>query len=42
MTTAKDPEGRTTVFERLPPGLPRVVTVGRLDINTEGSDAAHQ
>lgn len=36
VTTAKDPEGRTTVFERLPDNIPRVVTVGRLDINTEG------
>ncbi|WP_417666651.1 pseudouridine synthase [Roseibium sp.] len=36
VTTNRDPEGRTTVFERLPKDLPRVLTVGRLDINTEG------
>ena len=36
VTTARDPEGRPTVFEALPPDLPRVITVGRLDINTEG------
>jgi 23S rRNA pseudouridine2605 synthase len=36
VTTAKDPQGRTTVFDVLPPELPRVVSVGRLDLNTEG------
>ncbi|MAY62073.1 MAG: pseudouridine synthase [Rhizobiales bacterium] len=36
VTTNRDPEGRTTIFERMPSELPRVVTVGRLDINTEG------
>ena len=36
MTTARDPEGRPTVFERLPPEMPRVISVGRLDLNSEG------
>ena len=36
VTTHKDPEKRPTVFENLPEGLPRVISVGRLDINTEG------
>jgi 23S rRNA pseudouridine2605 synthase len=36
MTTHRDPEGRPTVFEKLPPGLPRLVSVGRLDLNSEG------
>jgi 23S rRNA pseudouridine2605 synthase len=36
VTSHKDPQGRKTVFEALPPELPRVVSVGRLDLNTEG------
>src|SRR5271166_5373262 len=36
VTTARDPEGRPTIFGALPPDLPRVVAIGRLDINTEG------
>src|SRR5579885_56544 len=36
VTTARDPEGRPTVFSALPKSLPRVNSVGRLDINTEG------
>ncbi|MBL6761780.1 MAG: rRNA pseudouridine synthase, partial [PS1 clade bacterium] len=36
VTTNRDPQGRETVFQKLPPSLPRVNTVGRLDINTEG------
>lgn len=36
VTTHKDPEGRPTVFASLPPGMPRVISVGRLDLNSEG------
>lgn len=36
MTTHRDPQNRPTVFERLPPAMPRVVSVGRLDLNSEG------
>lgn len=36
VVTARDPEGRPTYLERLPPGLPRLVPVGRLDLNSEG------
>ena len=36
VTTARDEKGRATVFDRLPPELPRVMPVGRLDLNSEG------
>jgi len=36
VTTHRDPEGRPTVFTRLPKALPRVISVGRLDFNSEG------
>lgn len=36
VTTHKDPQGRPTVFAHLPLRLPRVVSVGRLDFNSEG------
>ncbi|WP_297514131.1 pseudouridine synthase [uncultured Caulobacter sp.] len=36
MTTHNDPKGRPTVFQSLPPGLPRLISVGRLDLNSEG------
>ncbi len=36
VTTNVDPEGRPTIFAALPKDLPRLVTVGRLDINSEG------
>lgn len=36
VTSHRDPRGRPTVFEALPRDLPRVISVGRLDINSEG------
>ncbi|HCV49213.1 MAG TPA: pseudouridine synthase [Rhodobiaceae bacterium] len=36
VTTERDPQGRATIFSKLPDNLPRVLSVGRLDINTEG------
>jgi len=36
VTTHRDPEGRKTVFEALPEAMPRVISVGRLDLNSEG------
>ncbi len=36
VTTHKDPNGRPTVFANLPKHLPRVVSIGRLDYNSEG------
>ena len=36
LTTNHDPGGRPTIFEHMPKGLPRLVTVGRLDANSEG------
>jgi len=36
VTTHKDEAGRPTVFDALPKNLPRVISIGRLDINTEG------
>jgi 23S rRNA pseudouridine2605 synthase len=36
VTTHKDEKGRQTVFDALPPGLPRLISVGRLDLNSEG------
>jgi 23S rRNA pseudouridine2605 synthase len=36
LTAERDPKGRLTIYDRLPQGLPRVMPVGRLDLNTEG------
>jgi 23S rRNA pseudouridine2605 synthase len=36
VTTARDPEGRKTVYDTFPEGLPRLMPVGRLDLNSEG------
>ncbi|VVT07662.1 Pseudouridine synthase [Sphingomonas sp. EC-HK361] len=36
LTTERDPAGRPTIYDRLPKDLPRLMPVGRLDLNTEG------
>ena len=36
VTTHKDEKNRNTVFDNLPAGMPRVISVGRLDLNSEG------
>lgn len=36
VTSHRDPQGRPTVFEKLPRAMPRAISVGRLDINSEG------
>jgi 23S rRNA pseudouridine2605 synthase len=36
LTAERDPKHRPTIYDRLPPGLPRLVPVGRLDFMTEG------
>ena len=36
VTSASDEKGRPTVFDQLPPELPRVMSIGRLDLNSEG------
>lgn len=36
VTSHKDEKGRQTVFDNLPEGMPRVISVGRLDLNSEG------
>jgi 23S rRNA pseudouridine2605 synthase len=36
LVTARDPQGRKTIFESLPKTLPRTIAVGRLDFNSEG------
>lgn len=36
ITTTNDPEGRRTIFQELPKSLPRTITIGRLDLTTEG------
>ena len=36
VTTDKDEQGRRTIFDEMPEGMPRVLNVGRLDLNSEG------
>jgi 23S rRNA pseudouridine2605 synthase len=36
LTAARDPEGRPTIYDRLPESLPRLMPIGRLDMGSEG------
>ena len=36
LTTARDPGGRETIYDKLPAGLPRLMPIGRLDLTSEG------
>lgn len=36
VTSHRDEQGRDTIFDHLPKGMPRVISVGRLDLNSEG------
>ncbi|SMX39020.1 pseudouridine synthase [Maliponia aquimaris] len=36
VTTTRDEQGRPTIYDKLPEDLPRVISVGRLDLNSEG------
>src|SRR5436309_9755134 len=36
VTTHRDEKDRPTIFDKLPPGMPRVISIGRLDLNSEG------
>ena len=36
VTSNNDEKGRDTVFDNLPPDMPRVMSIGRLDLNSEG------
>jgi len=36
VTTTRDEQGRATIYDALPPEMPRVMSVGRLDLNSEG------
>jgi len=36
LTTSRDPQGRPAIFDRLPPELPRLMPIGRLDLSSEG------
>ena len=42
LTAARDPDGRKTIADLMPEGLPRLMPIGRLDMNSEGLLAAHQ